>query len=120
MHLRVQSAESRRQIGQVHLLQRLELFWRALRVGSGADRAVAARRKDRNNIATAPHALMLYYGLARFDLEVRFSRDFGGCGLSVKGEGLATCLCRSSSSLGRRLPGHGSVNHRSVTSSSSG
>jgi hypothetical protein len=32
----------------------------------------AARRKDRNNIAAAPHALMLYYGLARFDLEVRF------------------------------------------------
>jgi hypothetical protein len=32
----------------------------------------AARRKDRNNIATAPHAVMLYYGLARFDLEVRF------------------------------------------------
>jgi hypothetical protein len=26
MHLRVQSAESRRQIGQVHLLQRFELF----------------------------------------------------------------------------------------------
>jgi hypothetical protein len=50
----------------------------------------------------------------------RFSGDFGGCGLSVKDEDLATRLCRSSSSLGRRLPGHGSVNHRSVTSSSSG
>jgi hypothetical protein len=35
-------------------------------------RMTAARRKDRNNIAAAPHALMLYYGLARFDLEVRF------------------------------------------------
>jgi hypothetical protein len=32
----------------------------------------AARRKDRNNIATAPLALMLYYGLAQFGLEVRF------------------------------------------------
>jgi hypothetical protein len=47
----------------------------------------------------------------------RFSRDSGGCGLSVRDEDMATC--RSSSSLGRRLPGHGSVNHRAVTSSSS-